>query len=155
MFFRPLPGGLPGGFAELLYQLAGAGESCPGRDLVQTVSALGDGIDYDGTPYTVKQSDIRVSADGRFLYDCVRDANVLSVYAIDPERGTLTMLQCKHVEDTDPHSCCISPDGKYFLTGAMGTHKVVSYPIAEDGTLGDKCAEVDQPSACSIVFDVL
>ena len=121
-------------------------------ELIETVAGMDKDVPYSGVPYTVKQSDMRISADGRYLYSCVRDVDVISVYSIDLDTGKLKMIQCLRLDVKDPHSCCISPDGKYFLIGALNSHQVVSYPILEDGTLGEKTAACDQPSACSIVF---
>ena len=121
-------------------------------ELIEVVSGIGDEIAYDGTPYTIKQSDLKISNDGKYLYSCVRDVNAISVYEICQKTGKLTMVQCKQIDDKDPHSCCLSPDGNFLLIGALGTHEVVSYQILENGTLGSKVASVHQPSACSIVF---
>ncbi len=123
--------------------------------LIETCPGISADIPYDGTPHTVKQSDLVVSPDGRHLYSLVRNVNVISTYDIDQETGKLTMIDCHRLNVADPHSCCFSPDGRFLLVGAMKSSQVVTYPIQEDGTPGDAAAVIDQPSACSIIFKKL
>jgi len=124
-------------------------------EMIEKVPGIAPEVPYSGVPYTIKQSDIRISADGKILYSLVRDVGMISVYSIDQETGHLTMIQCKPVDDKDPHSCALAPDGRFLLVGGLHTHRVLSYPINADGTLGDLAAECSQPSACHIIFEQL
>ncbi|MGM9608533.1 MAG: lactonase family protein [Oscillospiraceae bacterium] len=124
-------------------------------DLIEVVPGIDKDVPFDGTPHTVMQSDLCVSPDGKYLYSLVRKVNVISTYSIDQETGKLTMIDCFRLDVADPHSCCLSPDGRFLLVGALKSGLVVTYPIQEDGKLGQEVARVEQPSACSIVFDVL
>ncbi|MCD8098883.1 MAG: lactonase family protein [Lachnospiraceae bacterium] len=84
------------------------------------------------------QSDLRISADGRFLYDLFRGVNAVAVFWIDEESGRPERIQYKALGGETPRGCALSPDGKHLLIAAIGSGEAKSFPVREDGTLGDQ-----------------
>ena len=98
------------------------------------------------------QSDLRISANGKYLYSLLRGKNIISVFSINPDNGTLAPVQAFQMEHSGPRGCCIAPDGRHLLVTAVDSHAVVSYPIRTDGTLGQASAVLAQSSPCTVTF---
>lgn len=118
-------------------------------DLIEEVS---------GYPWKVNgwekgmQSALHVSKDGNYLYSLVRNPDVISVYRIDQETGKLTPLQMVKTEAQNLRGATLSPDGRFLLVAAIGSHQVLSFPIGENGLLQEAVCIVEQPTPCCIAF---
>lgn len=85
------------------------------------------------------QSDLKISDDGRFIYNIVREDNLISVFETDPETGEPKLIQVTEAAGTGrERDLCFSPDGKYLFLSAMADGNVYRYTIGEDGKLSDK-----------------
>lgn len=90
-----------------------------GLELVQTVAGFPP--EFEGTRST---AEIRVSSDGRFLYQSLRGENgAFVVYAIDADKGTLSEIQRVPATDT-PWSFAIDPSGRWLVVANQSSATV-------------------------------
>ncbi|MNQ81306.1 6-phosphogluconolactonase [compost metagenome] len=67
-----------------------------------------------------------MSADGKFLYASNRGtANELSVFAIAPQTGLLTLLQRRSVAGDLPREFSLDPSGKFMLVANQKSNGIV------------------------------
>ena len=83
------------------------------------------------------QSDLGVSADGKYMYELFRDVNVICTFAIDPDTGFAEMIQTLQLDGEGPRGLQFSPDGRFVLVANLDTADITTLKVAEDGTL--KC----------------
>lgn len=103
-------------------------------ELLQTVSSEPDFfLDRTGKK-PLQQTDIRISADGRFLYGACRGGGVINVYAIG-EDGLLSRLQSFKLEGEAPRGMELSPDGRFLLVADPEAGSISSVCVGEDGRL--------------------
>ncbi|MCC8102963.1 MAG: lactonase family protein [Clostridiales bacterium] len=98
---------------------------------------------YDVTPAAANgrkfsQSDLCISADGKYLYNLYRQINMVCVHSLDEKTGEPSMIQEVQLEGEGPRSCLLSPDGRYLLVANLDSGDVTSLAVREDGTL-DPC----------------
>ena len=99
------------------------------------------------------QSDLRVSADGRFLYELFRDVNCICVFALDGETGLPEMIQTLPLEGEGPRGMQFSPDGRFLLVANLDTADITTLAVRDDGTVaatGHRAYGVENPG--NLVF---
>lgn len=116
---------------------------------VGCVRVLPEGVE---NPKSHGQSDLRVSPDGKYLYDMFRQINMIFVYSIDQETGELTCIQSFQSEGKNLRGCAISPEGRFLLVAADESRNVLSYPINPDGTLGPAAENLTLASPANLAF---
>ncbi len=79
---------------------------------VQTLSTLP--ADYKGIN---DAAEIAIDSGGRFLYASNRGHDSITVFAIDPAKGTLTKVQVAPSLGNIPRNFALDPTGKYLLAG--------------------------------------
>jgi 6-phosphogluconolactonase len=92
--------------------------------------------DYVGSNHT---AEIAISPNGKFLYqsnrrlrkDDVRGPDTIGVFAIDPEKGTLTPVEQAPTGGIMPRSFAIDLAGKYLLAANEVTNNIVVFSIDE------------------------
>ena len=112
-------------------------------ELRQTLSTLPG--DFHG-PDT--SAEIRVHPNGRFVYASNRGHDSLTVFARDPARGTLTVLQNLPCGGMHPRAFSLSPDGRWLLCANRDTDNVVVFRVdPATGRLAPNgvTAAIDQP----------
>jgi 6-phosphogluconolactonase len=89
---------------------------------------------------------IAIHPNGRFLYAANEvsqfqgaEGGGISAFAIDPERGLLTLLGARPVPALPCH-CQVDPTGQYLLVATFGGGTVHLFPLLPDGRIG---AEAD------------
>jgi 6-phosphogluconolactonase len=90
--------------------------------------------DFVGSNHT---AEIQISPDGRFLYqsnrrlrpDNVRGPDTIGVFAIDAERGTLTLVEQTPTGGIMPRSFAVDPTGHYLLAANELTNNIVVFRI--------------------------
>jgi len=86
--------------------------------------------------------EIEVHPSGKFLYESNRRTpndtdwglDTIGVFAIDPMKGTLTLVQASPTGGIMPRSFTVDPSGKYLLAANQISNNVVVYAI--DGATG-------------------
>ena len=82
---------------------------------VQTISNLPD--DFKGID---NSAEIEVDHSGRFLYASNRGNDSITVFAIDPVKGTLTKIQVVPTQGNIPRNFALDPTGTTTLDGTFG-----------------------------------
>lgn len=98
------------------------------------------------------QSALYISKDGQYLYSLVRTTDVVSVFRIDQETGTMCPMQQFAPAAKNLRGGRISPDGRFLLLAAMDSHEVLSCPIDSDGFLHEAVSRIPQPTPCCMEF---
>ena len=92
--------------------------------------------DYAGVNHT---AEIAISHNGKFLYqsnrrlanDDVRGPDTIGVFAIDPAKGTLTLVEHAQTGGIMPRNFAIGPTGNYLLVANEVSNNVVVFRMDE------------------------
>ena len=91
---------------------------------VQTVSTLRQGFTGNSTAATVQ-----VHPSGRFLYASNRGADDIAVYSIDPNTGTLTLVEFVSTQGKTPGNLGIDPSGSWLIVANQSSDSLVLFSI--------------------------
>ena len=124
-------------------------------NLVQKVDLLTD--EYKDKEYAINcrpmgAQDILAHPNGKVVYCTVEGGDNLLVTLKVKEDGTLELAQNVDCEGTMPRGICISPDGRFLLSGNLTSGDVTVFAIDDEGMLsytGNKYEAVS-PSAIRI-----
>ena len=93
-------------------------------------------------------AEIRMGASGKFLYASNRGHDSITVFAIDPEKGTLTVVEHASTQGKTPRSFEIDPTGTLLFAENQESNNIVIFHIDEKNgklTPTGKVLEVGQP----------
>jgi len=74
-------------------------------------------------------AEVLVHPSGKFVYASIRGLDVISVFAVDPATGRLTLKGNTSSGGKIPRGFRIDPTGHYLLAGNQSTHNVVVLKI--------------------------
>ncbi len=115
---------------------------------VQTISNLPS--DFKGVN---NSAEIEVDRSGRFLYASNRGNDSITVFAIDPVKGTLTNVQVVPTQGNMPRNFAIDPTGKYLIAANQKSNNMVVFAIdPKDGQLKPAGQTLDISSPVDILF---
>ena len=115
---------------------------------VQTISNLPD--DFKGED---NSAEIEVDRSGRFLYASNRGNDSITVFAIDPEKGTLTKVEVVPTQGKTPRNFALDPTGKYLIAANQDSSTMVVFSVdPKDGQLKPAGQPIDTPSPIAILF---
>ena len=115
---------------------------------IQTISTLPAG--WEGNSST---ADIHVSPSGRFLYGSNRGHDSIAIFAVDAQRGTLTVVGYESTRGRTPRNFAIDPTGTFLLAANQGTNNIVVFAIdRESGALEPTGVEANVPMPVCLVF---
>ncbi len=115
---------------------------------VQTISNLPD--DFKGED---NSAEIEVDRSGRFLYASNRGNDSITVFAIDPAKGTLTKVQVVPTQGKTPRNFALDPTGKYLIAANQDSSTMVVFSVdPKDGQLKPAGQPIDTPSPIAILF---
>jgi 6-phosphogluconolactonase len=115
---------------------------------VQTISNLP--LDFKGVD---NSAEIEVDRSGRFLYASNRGNDSITVFAIDPVKGTLTQVQLVPTQGNMPRNFAIDPTGKYLIAANQKSNNMVVFSIdPKDGQLKPAGQTLDISSPVDILF---
>ena len=103
----------------------------PGTGLLtkqQTVATLSK--DFVGTSFA---SEVRVSADGRFVYAANRLADSIAIFAVDTDTGLLRRVCEEWTRGDYPRSFTIDPTGRFLLSCNQRSDAVTTFRIEDGG----------------------
>ena len=103
----------------------------PGTGLLakqQTVSTLSK--DFAGTSFA---SEVRVSADGRFVYAANRLADSIAIFTVDADTGLLRRVCEEWTRGDYPRSFTIDPTGRFLLSCNQRSDAVTTFRIEDGG----------------------
>ncbi len=115
---------------------------------VQTISTLPDGFAGENSC-----AHVAVSPDGRFVYGSNRGHDSIAIWAIDDERGEVTLVGHEPTRGRTPRGFGIDPTGSWLLVANQDSDAIVTFRRdRESGTL-TASGEVDvTPSPVAVVF---
>jgi 6-phosphogluconolactonase len=92
---------------------------------VQTISTLPK--DYSGP---IEDAEIKVHPSGKFVYASNRgDGNSIAVYSVDPDKGTLTLVEIASTKGKTPRHFEIDPTGKLLFAENEASDNIVVFHI--------------------------
>ncbi|HEY4765303.1 MAG TPA: lactonase family protein [Candidatus Sulfotelmatobacter sp.] len=115
---------------------------------MQTVSALPRG-------FTAQNDDaeIEIHPSGRFLYASNRGSDTITVFAVDPGKGTLTPVEYTSTQGKIPRSFEIDPTGKFLFAENQKSDNIVVFRIdAKSGHLTPTGQVLDVGSPVCLKF---
>jgi 6-phosphogluconolactonase len=115
---------------------------------VQTISNLPD--DFKGED---NSAEIEVDRSGRFLYASNRGNDSITVFSIDPAKGTLTKVQVVPTQGKTPRNFALDPTGKYLIAANQDSSTIVVFSVdPQNGQLKPEGQPIDTPSPVDILF---
>jgi 6-phosphogluconolactonase len=116
--------------------------------MIQTISNLPPdfkGVDNSG--------EIGIGSSGLHLYASNRGDDSITVYDIDPRKGTLTRAQVAHTGGKTPRNFVIDPTGKLLLAANQDSDTITILNIDQkSGELTPANRILDVPSPVDILF---
>jgi 6-phosphogluconolactonase len=109
----------------------------------QSISTLPD--DFKGEN---DDAEVEVHPSGKFLYASNRGHDSITVYAIDPAKGTLTVVEHASTQGKTPRNFAIDPTGTLLFAENQQSNNIVIFHIDEKTgklTPTGKVLEVGQP----------
>lgn len=100
-----------------------------------TYSALPDACEMQEP--THEQQGLVIDRAGRYLYDIVRGPNIVTVFEVNQDDGSLKAVQHQPIPGKWPRGCAISPDGRFLLVCCLKSEAVVEFAIGSDGRLNE------------------
>jgi 6-phosphogluconolactonase len=114
----------------------------------QTAWSLPEGFNEPNTA-----AEVRVSADGRFLYASNRGHDSLAVFAIEPGTKALRLVDRVAVRGRHPRHFALAPDGRHLVVANRDTDGLVAFRIdAASGRLTPTGAEQSVPAPVCVLF---
>jgi 6-phosphogluconolactonase len=115
---------------------------------LQTLSTLPQG--YDGRNST---AEIEMHPSGKFVYGSNRGHHSIAVFAIDQQKGTLTLVENVSTQGETPRNFAIDPSGKFLFAANQQTDNIVLFRIdGETGKLAPTGASVEVDAPVCIRF---
>jgi 6-phosphogluconolactonase len=116
----------------------------------QKLSALPDGV---AVAPGFSGAEILVHPSGRFLYSSNRGHDTLAVFAIDKDKGTLTLLEHVPTGGKTPRGFGIDPSGRWLLAGNQRSDTVSIFRIDPNtGRLTQTTQSVEVGAPVSFAF---
>ena len=110
---------------------------------IQTIAALPE--DFKGEN---DDAEIEVHPSGKFLYASNRGHDSIAVFAIDPAKGTLTVVEHMPTQGKTPRNFAIDPTGALLFAENQESDNIVVFRIDQNTgklTATGKALEVGQP----------
>ena len=115
---------------------------------LQTISTLPAGFTGEDN-----SAEIQVDSRGRFLYASNRGSDSITVFRIDPEKGTLTKIEVAPALGKIPRNFVIDPTGKFLIVANQKSDQMVVFAInRQTGQLKPTGQTVDVSSPVCILF---
>ncbi len=113
---------------------------------VQTISNLPAG--FTGID---NSAEIAVDRSGSFLYASNRGHDSLTVYAVDPAKGTLTTVQNVPTQGNIPRNFALDPSGRYLVVANQKSDNMVVFDM-KNGQLTPAGQTIDVGAPVCILF---
>ena len=98
-------------------------------------------------------AEIAVHPNGKFVYSSTRVANTIGVFAIDADKGTLTLVESTPSGGKTPRNFAIDPTGAYLFAANQDSDNVVVFRIdAKTGKLTPTGDALDAFAAVCVTF---
>ena len=81
-----------------------------------------------------RASEIEVSADGRFVYTSNRGHDSIAIFAVDPVKGWLSLVDTPHTGGMTPRFFALAPGGQFMHVANENSDAIVTFAV--DQSLG-------------------
>jgi 6-phosphogluconolactonase len=101
-----------------------------------------------------EDAEIQVHTSGKFLYASNRGHDSIAVFAIDPVKGTLTLIEYVPTKGQSPRNFEIDPTGKLLFAANEKSHNLVVFRIDQSSgrlTPTGKVLDISQPVCVKFV----
>ena len=161
-FAKVDPGAGPRHFAfhpndKFIYTLNEMGGSVTGFAFDARKGALGKLQTLSSLPKDFKgkndSAEIVADASGKVLYASNRGPDNIAVFAIDPAKGTLKLVEHVPTKGKTPRNFAIEPTGRYLFVANEESNNVVVFRVdPKSGRLTDTGQVLEVPSPVCVVF---
>ncbi len=133
----------------------------PNDKFIYTLNEMGGsvtGFAYDARlPKDFKgkndSAEIVADASGRFLYASNRGPDNIAVFAIDPAKGTLKLVEHVPTKGKTPRNFAIDPTGRYLFVANEESNNIVVFRVdPKTGRLTHTGQVLEVPSPVCVVF---
>jgi 6-phosphogluconolactonase len=108
----------------------------------QTISALPD--DFTGIRWA---ADIHITRSGQFLYASNRGHDSIAVFAVDPNQGTLTLVETVPTGGQTPRNFALDLSENFLLVANQESHNVIVFQVDKsNGRLTQTASAITIPS---------
>ena len=115
---------------------------------LQTLPTLPD--DFTGESSC---AEVQVAPSGRFLYGSNRGHDSIVIYALDPARGTMTLVGHESTRGAIPRNFTLSPNGLFLAAANQDSNNVVMFRVdPEKGTLAPTGSVVEAGTPICVKF---
>jgi len=115
---------------------------------LQTISTLPKDFSAENTT-----AEIEIHPNGKFLYASNRGHDSIAVFAIDPQKGTLRLIDNFSTKGRTPRHFAIDPTGSWLLAANQNTGNIVVFRVdGKTGRLSPSGQEVKVPSPVCVRF---
>jgi 6-phosphogluconolactonase len=98
-------------------------------------------------------AEIAIHPSGKFLYASNRGEDTIAVFAIEPQKGTLTHIENVPTQGKEPRHFAIDPTGRYLLAENQNSNTIVEFRIdTATGKLTPTGEVVHAPSPVCLAF---
>ena len=116
---------------------------------MQTVSTLPGNFKGSSTC-----AEVAICPSGKFLYGSNRGADSITVFAIDPVKGTLKPVEYVSTEGRTPRNFGIDPAGRFLIAANQDSSNLVVFRNdAASGRLTPTGQKADAPAPTCVVFE--
>ena len=99
-------------------------------------------------------SEIRVHANGKFVYSANRGHDSITAFEVNQDNGELKVIQTENARAITPRNFNLSPDGKWLLSAGQISHTLAAFSLDNSTgriTFNQNC--VYAPSPICVMFD--
>jgi len=116
---------------------------------IQTISTLPAGFSGRND-----SAEIALHPNGKWLYASNRGNDTIAVFAVEPGKGTLRLLEDVPTGGKEPRHFAIDPAGTYLLAENQHSDTIVTFRIDAAGRLTPTGDVAQVPSPVSLAFDL-
>jgi 6-phosphogluconolactonase len=99
-------------------------------------------------------SEIRVHPSGRFVYSANRGHDTITAFKVNPDDGTLSVIEVENARATTPRNFNLDPSGKWMITAGQDSHTLAVFRVdPETGELAYNQSTVQVPAPICVLFD--
>jgi 6-phosphogluconolactonase len=98
-------------------------------------------------------AEVQIHPSGRFVYGSNRGHDSIAVYAVNPENGELSWVDCQSTRGKTPRHFAIDPTGQWLLAENQGSDNIVVFRLdLKTGRLSPTGQVVEVGSPVCAVF---
>jgi len=96
--------------------------------------------------------EIKIDKEGKYIYAANRGHNSISVFAVDPTEGTLSLVQYCPTHGNTPRHFGLSDSGAHLVAANQDSGNLHVFKRNEDGSLSSTGTVVEVPTPNFVLF---